>query len=47
MPTEDSSSLDKLMSELEAGVEGKYLTGDNMTIAGRRGLNIDAYQLLQ
>jgi len=30
---EDISGVDKIMSELEAGVEGKYLTGDNMTIA--------------
>merc|ERR1712135_218803 len=29
----DISGVDKIISELEAGVEGKYLTGDNMTIA--------------
>lgn len=33
MPNDDHSALDKVISEVESGIEGKYLTGDNLTIA--------------
>jgi len=33
MPGDDSSEFDKALADIEARIEGQYLTGDNMTIA--------------
>jgi len=33
MPGEDTSGFDKALADLEQGVEGKFLTGDKMTVA--------------
>ena len=41
MPNEDSSVFDKALDEIESRVEGKFLTGDNLTIAGN-----DYFELL-